>query len=78
IVATAAYEVVDQQFADAQAEDEYWIATAQEGGMEYIELSDQQLTELAKHVREEVWQQAEDEFGSELIQEILSHTQLEN
>lgn len=78
IVASAAYEVVDKQFSDAQSEDEYWIATAQEGGMEYIELSDQELAEMAQHVREVVWQQAEEEFGSELIEEILSHTQLEN
>lgn len=78
IVANAAYEVVDQQFADAQAEDEHWIATAQEGGMEYIELSEEQLAEMAQHVRDVVWQQAEDEFGSELIQEVLSHTQLDN
>lgn len=78
IVASAAYEVVDKQFTDAQEEDEYWIATAQEGGMEYIELSDEQLEEMAQHVREVVWAEAESEFGAELIEQITSHAQLEN
>lgn len=75
IVSSAAYEVIDKQFTDAREEDEYWIATAQEGGMEYIEPSKEALEEMAQHVRDIVWQQAEDEFGAELIQEILSHTQ---
>jgi TRAP-type C4-dicarboxylate transport system substrate-binding protein len=75
IVASAAYEVIDKQFADAQAEDEYWIAEAQENGMEYIELSEEDLEEMAQHVRSVVWEQAEREFGTELIQEVLSHTQ---
>ncbi|MCE8021871.1 TRAP transporter substrate-binding protein DctP [Halomonas sp. MCCC 1A11036] len=78
IVASAAYEVIEQQFQDAREEDDYWIATAQEGGMEYIELSQENLEEMARHVRDVVWQQAESEFGEELIQEILRHTQLEN
>lgn len=77
IVASAAYEVVDQQFSDAQEEDEYWIETAQEDGMEYIELSDEELTEMAEHVREVVWAEAEEEFGAELIESITSQTQLE-
>ncbi|MDL0434059.1 TRAP transporter substrate-binding protein DctP [Marinobacter sp. TBZ242] len=76
IVASAAYDVIDKQFTDAQTEDEYWIATAQEGGMEYIEPSQEALEEMAQHVRDAVWQQAEDEFGTELIQEVLSHTRL--
>lgn len=78
IVASAAYEVIDKQFANAREEDEYWIATAQEGGMEYIEPTQEALEEMAQHVRDVIWQQAEDEFGAELVQEILSHTQLDD
>lgn len=78
IVASAAYEIVDKQFTDAQEEDEYWIATAQEGGMEYIELSDEQLEEMAQHVREVVWAEAESEFGAELVEQITRHAQLED
>ena len=76
IVASAAYEVIDKQFADAQTEDEHWIAEAQENGMQYIELSPEALEEMAQHVRSVVWEQAEREFGTDLIQEVLSHTQL--
>lgn len=78
IVASAAYEVIEKQFTNAQAEDEYWIATAQENGMEYIAPSQEDLEEIAQHVRDVVWKQAEDEFGADLIQEILNNTQLNN
>ena len=37
IIETAAREMVTQQFINARNEDEHWIRTAQENGMEYIE-----------------------------------------
>ena len=67
IVENAAQWMLDRQFVDARATDEYWIRTAQENGMEYIVPSSEEMTVWVQRVREEVWPMAEAAYGSELM-----------
>lgn len=70
IIASAAQEVIAQQFKDAKAEDDMWIAKAQNDGMEYIVPSSEELSSWAKLVRTEVWMLSEVEFGEGLMNAI--------
>lgn len=75
IVQDAAQEVIDKQFEDAQAEDEKWVETAQEGGMEYIVPTDSEIAEWAEVVRSEVWPEAEDIIGKELMDKVRANVE---
>lgn len=67
IVMGAARAVIDKQFLEARAEDERWIAAAQEGGMEYIVPTPEQQLAWVERVRAEVWPQIEASLGSEIM-----------
>lgn len=67
IVASSAREVVDKQFDEARAEDERWIAAAQEGGMEYIVPTTEEMAAWVERVRLEVWPLVEENLGSEIM-----------
>ncbi|SIS90152.1 TRAP transporter substrate-binding protein DctP [Paracoccus saliphilus] len=67
IVTTAAREVIEKQFAEARAEDEHWIATAQEGGMEYIVPTTEEKAAWVERVRSEVWPLIEESLGTEIM-----------
>lgn len=67
IIESSAIAVIDQQFKDAKAEDEKWIAAAQEAGMEYIVPTPEQKAEWVERVRAEVWPQVEEALGSEIM-----------
>ena len=67
IIASTARQVVDKQFEEARAEDERWIAAAQEGGMEYIVPTDEEMAAWVKRVRAEVWPLVEADLGSEIM-----------
>ncbi len=73
VVQQAAEEIMNQQFVAAQEQDEYYIAKAQEDGMQYFELSEEQLIEFAKRAREEVWPLMEKELGSEIVETIRTN-----
>ncbi|WP_404405200.1 TRAP transporter substrate-binding protein DctP [Pelagibacterium halotolerans] len=67
IVEDAATAVIDAQFAEARAEDERWIAAAQEAGMEYIVPTPEEKAAWVERVRAEVWPQVEEALGSEIM-----------
>ncbi|MFD1796421.1 TRAP transporter substrate-binding protein DctP [Paracoccus aurantiacus] len=67
IVLSSAREVIDKQFAEARAEDERWIQTAQENGMEYIVPTDAEKTAWVEKVRAEVWPLIEESLGTEIM-----------
>jgi len=73
IIESAAKEVIAKQFKDARAEDEKWIAKAQEGGMKYIDIQGVELNGLVNRVREEVWPEAEKSFGPEIMSTIRAN-----
>lgn len=73
IIADAAQAVIDKQFQDAKAEDEKWIAKAQEGGMKYIVPSTEEMQAWVKRVRAEVWPEAEKSLGKELMDKIRAN-----
>ncbi|WP_201285479.1 TRAP transporter substrate-binding protein DctP [Chelativorans xinjiangense] len=67
IIESAAVAVIDQQFKGAKAEDDKWIAAAQEAGMEYIVPTPEQKAAWVERVRAEVWPQAEKALGTEIM-----------
>lgn len=76
IVANAAQKVIDKQFKDAKAEDDKWIAAAQEAGMEYIVPTAEEKLAWVKRVRSEVWPIAEESLGKELMDKIRAKASL--
>lgn len=73
IIASAAEHVIDKQFKDAKAEDDKWIAKAQEAGMKYIEPSTADMQAWVKRVRAEVWPEAEKSLGKEIMDKIRAN-----
>lgn len=73
IVESAAQAIIDQQFKDAKAEDDKWIAAAQEAGMEYIVPSAEEKSAWVEKVRAEVWPQVEEALGSEIMDAVRAN-----
>ncbi len=73
VIGTAASNMMTRQFAAARAEDEKWIRTAQENGMEYIVPSDAEMAAWVKKVRAEIWPLAEEAYGSEIMDKIRAN-----
>jgi TRAP-type transport system periplasmic protein len=67
LITSTAREIVDKQFDEAHAEDERWIAAAQEGGMEYIVPTTEEMAAWVERVRAEVWPLVEQDLGSEIM-----------
>jgi hypothetical protein len=65
--------VIEQQFRDAQAEDEKWIAAAQEFGIEYIVPTPEEKAAWVERVRAEVWPQVEEALGPEIMAAIRAN-----
>ncbi|WP_306152442.1 TRAP transporter substrate-binding protein DctP [Roseovarius sp. MMSF_3281] len=70
VVHEAAMTVMGEAFDQAQERDQYYIDQAKEAGMEYIVPTDEQLAEMAKKVRAEVWPLMEERIGSEIMDTI--------
>ena len=73
LVSEVAQEIIDQQFASAQAEDQKWIKTAQANGMQYIEPSVDEQNSWVELVRDEVWSQSEQDIGKPLMDAIRAN-----
>ncbi|KJS43116.1 MAG: C4-dicarboxylate ABC transporter substrate-binding protein [Roseovarius sp. BRH_c41] len=73
IIEDAAVAVIDKQFTEARAEDEKWIAAAQEVGMEYIVPTPEQKAAWVERVRAEVWPQVEDALGAEIMDTVRAN-----
>ncbi len=67
IVAEAAKQVMMQQFKAAKTADELYVKKAEEAGMKYFELSDEQIKVFARAAREKVWPLMDEEIGSEIM-----------
>lgn len=67
IISSSAQTIIDQQFLDAKAEDDKWIAAAQVSGMEYIVPTAEQKLAWVERVRAEVWPQVEEALGPEIM-----------
>lgn len=67
LIRSTAVEQMAARFESARAEDEHYIALAQESGIEYILPSDEQLAALAAEVRSVVWPQMDVEIGAEIM-----------
>ncbi|RXV59454.1 C4-dicarboxylate ABC transporter substrate-binding protein [Roseovarius sp. A46] len=70
VVREAAMTVMSEAFEQARERDQYYIDKAQEAGMEYVVPTDEQLAEMAKKVRAEVWPLMEERIGSEIMDTI--------
>ncbi len=73
VVADAANTVMNEAFEQAQERDQYYIQQAKDAGMTYIEPSEEQLNEMAKRVREEVWPLMEDRVGKDIMDKIRAN-----
>lgn len=73
IIASSAQAIIDTQFAGAKAEDDKWIAAAQEAGMEYIVPTPEAKLAWVERVRAEVWPQAEEALGKEIMDAIRAN-----
>lgn len=73
VVQEAAMTVMNEAFDQAQERDQYYIDQAKAAGMEYVEPTPEQLAEMAKHVREQVWPLMEERIGSEIMDTIRAN-----
>lgn len=78
IIASAVDDVINKQFAEAEAEDEKWIQTAQNDGMEYIVPSDEEMAAWIERVRSSVWVEAEATLGEDIMDAVRSHASTPN
>lgn len=67
LIRSTAVAQMSARFETARAEDEHYIALAQQSGMEYILPTDEQLAALAARVRSEVWPLMDAEIGAEIM-----------
>jgi len=73
LIRDAALTLMEEQFAAAKATDEKYVKLAIEDGMEYFELSEEQLRPMVEKVRAEVWPQMEADIGSEVVDQMRAH-----
>lgn len=67
LIEDAAVDVMQARFEAARAEDQHYVDLAIESGMQYFELTDEQLAPIAEKVRAEVWPQMEPDVGQEIM-----------
>ena len=67
LIRSTAVAQMSARFETARAEDEHYIALAQQSGMEYIRPTDEQLAARAARVRSEVWPLMDAEIGAEIM-----------
>jgi TRAP-type C4-dicarboxylate transport system substrate-binding protein len=67
LIEDSAVAEMSKQFQDAQTTDQKYVDLAKAGGMEYLELTDEQIAPIAEKVRAEVWTQMEPDVGKEIM-----------
>lgn len=70
IVKEAASTISKLQFEDAQKTDAEYREKAESSGIEYIDLTDDQMSSLAREVRDKVWPLLEKEYPESLTKKI--------
>ena len=73
IISDAAEKVIEKKFVEAKAEDDKWIAKAQEAGIKYIEPTPAEMQAWVKRVRDSVWPEAEKMLGKELMDKLRAN-----
>lgn len=73
IIESAAQAVIEQQFKNAKAEDDKWVAAAQKAGIKYIVPTPQEKGAWVERVRKTVWPQIEKELGSEIMTQVRAN-----
>lgn len=73
LVRDSAITVMQERFETARADDEKYVRMAVESGMEYFELTDEQLQPMVEKVRAEVWPQLEADLGPEILSKMREH-----
>ena len=72
VMADAFTEASAKSFALSREVDEEYIGRLSEKGITVVPVSDQELADLASHVRETVWPVLEDKLGKEILDNIKS------
>ncbi|UWQ79709.1 TRAP transporter substrate-binding protein DctP [Leisingera sp. S132] len=67
LIEEAAIATMEARFTAAKEDDDRYVQLAVESGMEYFELTDEQLAPIAAKVREEVWPQMEPDVGKDIM-----------
>lgn len=67
LIQDAAVAEMAARFSTARAEDQHYVDLAVADGMEYFELTDEQLAPIVEKVRAEVWPQMEPDVGKEIM-----------
>lgn len=70
LIKQAAEQIVTVQFAAAKAEDQKWIRTAQDNGMQYIVPAEKDMAAWVKRVRAQVWPMAQAAVGAEIMSKV--------
>lgn len=67
LIESTALVEMSKQFEDARATDQKYVDLAIADGMEYFELTDEQIAPIAEKVRAEVWSQMEPDVGKDIM-----------
>ena len=73
-VEDGALEIMETRFSNAQEHDEKYVNLWQEDGNDYLELSAEELFELAQKVRNKVWPEMESPVGEGFMIEIRGNS----
>ena len=67
LIERTAVAVMTKRFGEARADDEKYVELAKAAGMEYFELTDEQIAAIAAKVRADVWPQMEPDIGADIM-----------
>jgi TRAP-type C4-dicarboxylate transport system substrate-binding protein len=73
VVQNASSTVMEEGFTNARALDQSYVEKAKAAGIGYIELSDEELKEMAEVVRSRVWPMMEERIGKATMDTIRAH-----
>lgn len=76
IVQEAAITVMEEGFTNAQALDRFYVEKAKAAGISYVELSDEEVEDLAEVVRARVWPLMEDRIGKATMDTIRANAKI--
>jgi TRAP-type C4-dicarboxylate transport system substrate-binding protein len=75
LIEDSAIKIMQARFEAARAEDQKYVDLAVKSGMEYFELTDQQIIPIQEKVRAEVWPIMEADVGKEIMDLIRARSQ---
>lgn len=75
LVESSAIEIMSTRFEEARADDQKYVDLAVESGMEYFEMTEEQLAPVIEKVRAEVWPLMEADVGKDIMDLIRERAQ---